>query len=532
MFVLALTLAALVVPPFFAEGFRRRPAAAAFLDGFVLVAITAVVVTDVLPAAFESAGGSAIAAALVGLAVPSLAERMGLHGRVVHGAGVVVGQFALLVHAAFDGVALGTTAAAGPGIAAAVVLHQVPVGLSAWLSMHARLGVRAAVTALAAMSLATVAGFFLGGAALASSPPALVGVLAGLSAGTLLHVVGHASLPGADRGAPPASLSPLALAWRWSGVGGAVALAGLAAAHAVPWFLDAGEHAAHDAHDAPGALVRWGGSLAGPYLVGTLLQAGVARWAPSARWLRAAPLTSIALVAALLGPAPGLALTVGVLVGRGAGASERDLARAPAPRPADAALVLGLGFAAAIATSGLELAPLPPALHVALGLALVQLPLPPTTVAVLAGALVHVGWTPAVAVATVVAGHVWPGGLRAHLRGTPRAVRASLVGGSAAVIVGLALTALLPSAGPVVPAPGSPVSLVACMFLGVWLVARLVARGPRAWIAELVDPVGHRSHAHDAHHHDHATAAHAHAHVHVTHPDTPTNAAPISENAP
>lgn len=510
MFALLLTLAALVVPPFFAEGFRRRPAVAELLDGFVLVAITVLVLTDVLPAAFDSAGGSAIAAVLVGLAVPSLAERMGLHGRVVHGAGVVVGQFALLVHAGFDGVALGTAEAAGPAIAAAVVLHQVPVGLSAWLSMEARLGVRAAVAALAAMSLATVTGFFLGGAALASSPPALVGVLAGLSAGTLLHVVGHARLPGANRGDTPS---------RWSGVGAGFALAGLAASHALPRFLGAEES---HGHDASVELVGWLGWVAVPYLVGTLLQDRVARWAPSVAWLRAAPFTTIALVATLLGPAPGLALAAGALAGRWAGGVGRQEARQDTRRPDDAALVLGLGLAAAVAASGIRLTTFPLGIHVALGLALVQVPLPSTAVTVVAGALVYFGWTPTVAVASVLGCLAWPGGLRTHLRGTPRAVRNSLVGGIVAVLVGLALTAFLPPARPAAPATGSLPSLVAGVVLGVWLFARLVARGPRGWIADLVGPASPaRAGVQSGHDHDHD-------HAPVGPPDT----VPIPEKSP
>ncbi len=511
MIVLALTLAALVVPPFFAEGFRRRPGVAAFLDGFVLVAIGALVLGDVLPTAFGAAGWTALAAALVGLAVPTFAERMGLQGRVVHGAGVVVGQFALLAHAAFDGVALGTAEAAGPAIAAAVVLHQVPVGVSAWLSMRARLGVRAAVTALGAMSLATIAGYFLGGAALASSPRVLVGVLAGLSAGTLLHVVGHARLPGADddpreHGAEgavaPSATPPPGRPWRWSGVGGSVALAGLAASHAVPWLLGAEES---HAHDIEGVVVDGLGSVAGPYLVGTLLAIGL----PRTGWLRAVPLAPLALVTALVGPAAGLAFCVGALVaGVTRGAVTRDGESNPRG-PADAALVLGVGLAAAVMSSDVRFEGLPLALHIAVGLVLVQVPLPLVTLAVLAGALARVGVSPTVLVVSLLGSLAWPGGLRRHLRGTPRDVRTAILGGGGAAIAGILLVAVLPPSwsGPVALDPR--VSVLGGTLLGVWLLARLLARGPRGWIADVLGTHEHPPHGDPHHAHVHAAPSDA-----------------------
>ncbi|MFZ5481596.1 MAG: hypothetical protein ACOZNI_32840, partial [Myxococcota bacterium] len=193
---LVLSLVALLVPAAFADRVRERPGVAAFLDGVVVAAIGGLVALDVLPGAADAAGGWAISALAVGLVAPSLAERLGIGGHRVHDVGVVAGQAVLAVHAVIDGIALATAEEVGVGLATAVVLHQVPVGLAVWASVAAQFGQRAAWVSLVSMACLTAAGFVAGDRAIAAADPLVVGLAAGAAAGTLLHVVGHGPLPG------------------------------------------------------------------------------------------------------------------------------------------------------------------------------------------------------------------------------------------------------------------------------------------------------------------------------------------------
>jgi hypothetical protein len=192
MFLLVLSLAALAAGPVTIALLHPASRGRAALDVFVLVGICGLVLLHVIPDAVEAVGWPAAVGAGIGLALPALLHRILPHGLGRAGTGVAaLGLLALGAHAMLDGVALGTSETQ-LALAAAVVLHRLPLGLSIWWLGQTLIGRRAALVILGIEAGGTVAGFFLGGAAMDLLSVRALPVLQALLAGAVLHVVfGH-----------------------------------------------------------------------------------------------------------------------------------------------------------------------------------------------------------------------------------------------------------------------------------------------------------------------------------------------------
>ncbi len=217
-FLLPLSILALAAGPLLFRLTRLSRPAAAGLDGFVRVAVAGLLLVHVMPEAFEVSGWAAAAAFLAGLLVP-----LGLH-RAMRGTGgtgllaelgLAVTAFAL--HAFLDGAALVEhdehAGFSSRMLAAAVVLHRLPVGIGVWWLVRPRFGRTAAFSVLGILAAATAAGSLFHESALAGAGSTGLAAFQAFMAGALLHVVvGHTFQlkeglrPGADRA--------------WSGVGG------------------------------------------------------------------------------------------------------------------------------------------------------------------------------------------------------------------------------------------------------------------------------------------------------------------------
>lgn len=223
--LLTATLAALLSGPLLYAAARDRAPLLAFIDGFVLVAITGLVLVEVLPEAFGSGGWWSIGFMLLGALGPTLFEHQLHHAREVHVAALMLAIAGLVLHSFADGVALApqlqTAAEAQPALALAIVVHSVPVGLAVWWLLYPVFGAPLPALALMAMCLGTVAGYRYGGP--------LGGVLGAtawawfqaLVAGSILHVVlgrPHLDEHSAHRTANPP----------FEGLGNLAALGGLA----------------------------------------------------------------------------------------------------------------------------------------------------------------------------------------------------------------------------------------------------------------------------------------------------------------
>jgi len=192
-----LLIASLVAPlaaPLLLRPLRGAKAVLEAVDGFVLTAICGLVFMHVLPYSFELGGPWVIVPTLLGLAVPTVAERFLFSGRShgeVHRLVVAVAMVALGLHAMMDGVALHMGAhhhEHAHMLAVGVVLHRLPLGVAIWWTVRPTWNEKLAWLVLAVVCGATIVGYFAADIAL---PLAALAHLQAFVAGSLLHVMLH-----------------------------------------------------------------------------------------------------------------------------------------------------------------------------------------------------------------------------------------------------------------------------------------------------------------------------------------------------
>lgn len=222
--LLTATLAALLCGPLLYAVARHRAPLLAFLDGFVLVAISGLVLMEVLPEAFKGGGAWTFGFLLLGALGPTLFEHQLQHAREVHVAALMLAIAGLVLHSVADGMALAPQTAA-PGeaqlaLGLAIAVHSVPVGLAVWWLLYPVFGAAMPALSLAAMGAGTVAGYGFGGALEGLFGATASAWFQALVAGSILHVVfgrPHLDEHSAQRQGPPP----------FEGLGNLVALGGL-----------------------------------------------------------------------------------------------------------------------------------------------------------------------------------------------------------------------------------------------------------------------------------------------------------------
>ena len=188
MLQLAGSLVAPVVGASLYTWLHERPGAARLVDGFMFVAVPALVVWQVIPHAWAGHGVLAIAVFALGVATPALIELVS-HRFVAYtdNLALVAGMSGLMLHVFLEGAALVSTEVR---IAPAVILHRIAVGLMVWWLLRPRHGFRGASIGIGAILAATVAGYAVG-ARFLPDVDAGVDLYQVFVGGSLLHVVFH-----------------------------------------------------------------------------------------------------------------------------------------------------------------------------------------------------------------------------------------------------------------------------------------------------------------------------------------------------
>ena len=195
MMLLWISMVALLSGPALYALVRRTPSAFWALDGFVLASVVGLIAVHVMPSAIHTAGGVALFAALCGLIAPMLLERQpdGERDGVLHKIWIGLAFLGLILHTLLDGVTLAAEAhdEVPVALAAAVVLHRLPVALLVWWLVRPARGVRFAALTLGVIGATTALGFAVEESLHGVMQSAGFSLLQAFVAGSLLHVITH-----------------------------------------------------------------------------------------------------------------------------------------------------------------------------------------------------------------------------------------------------------------------------------------------------------------------------------------------------
>ena len=194
MTLLLLSIATLLLGPWVYRLWSRGHVLTSAVDGFVLVAISGLVLFLVLPETVVNGGWWALAWAVGGALGPTLTEHA-FHGleRRTHNAALMLGLVGIGFHGILDGAALsgGPVVAGGLTLPLAIILHRFPVGLAIWWLVRPSFGTRAASSVIGLVILTTVAGYGFGPILLEHASLRAVAWFEAFVAGALVHVVVH-----------------------------------------------------------------------------------------------------------------------------------------------------------------------------------------------------------------------------------------------------------------------------------------------------------------------------------------------------
>lgn len=137
------------------------------VERVLLIALAGFVVVGIIPQSFEKARGWTILLALVGMLLPSLAERMWHRlAHKVHWVPLMVGTVGLATHAAIDGMAFIDPFHARSdalSVQLVVIVHRFFEGLFIWWALRPKFGWEVAAAVLGFSGSFTFVGYLAGG---------------------------------------------------------------------------------------------------------------------------------------------------------------------------------------------------------------------------------------------------------------------------------------------------------------------------------------------------------------------------------
>ncbi len=193
MILLIISLVALLIGPLTFHFLRPNTVLLHILDGFVLVAVSGLVLFHLLPHSVALGGVGAAVAAAGGLLIPLILEHHEPGTSRGLGFWALPAIVGISIHAFMDGAALISHAHGdhhtGEVLPLVVVLHRIPVGLAIWWVVRPAVGSAQALGMVALIAGMTIAGYV--GAATSVQGLNLGGlaIFQALVGGLLLHIV-------------------------------------------------------------------------------------------------------------------------------------------------------------------------------------------------------------------------------------------------------------------------------------------------------------------------------------------------------
>lgn len=185
---LILSTVALLLGPIIYAVARKNRLSRRILDTLIVATIAFIIIVHIIPEALEHGGTLAILVIVVGIAFPMVLERLFRKATdAAHLVIVAIAAVGLLIHAVVDGVAL--LPGSGVGLAHAIVLHRLPVGMALWWAVKPNFGLAISIVVFAAVILATTAGYLLGDSLVEFADMRSIAMLQAFVSGSLIHVV-------------------------------------------------------------------------------------------------------------------------------------------------------------------------------------------------------------------------------------------------------------------------------------------------------------------------------------------------------
>lgn len=200
--LLLIAVLALMVGPLLAITASNIASLRAAIDGFGVVSVGGLALVLIAPDAIKHGGAIAFLLLIAGAVLPAFLHRASQ--RIVAGLGDALLVLSLALHAAIESAALATVTTES-ALALAIVAHRIPVGLAVFSLSHRE---RAGWIGVGVLVVATVVGYFTGGAAAGLLTETQDAWLHALVAGSLLHVLsGHRLARGAQHEPAPVAAS-------------------------------------------------------------------------------------------------------------------------------------------------------------------------------------------------------------------------------------------------------------------------------------------------------------------------------------
>ncbi len=188
MMPLILSTAALLAGPILCWVSRDHAIARRVINGVVILTIAAIIGFDVVPMAVKHGGVAAVLVIILGIAFPLVLERLFRSATdTAHLIVVAIATFGIMLHAVIDGIAI--LPDSGSGLAHAVVLHRIPVGMALWWAVRPSFGTAITITLFVCIVAATAAGYFIGEPMIAMAETRTIALLQAFVSGSLIHVI-------------------------------------------------------------------------------------------------------------------------------------------------------------------------------------------------------------------------------------------------------------------------------------------------------------------------------------------------------
>jgi hypothetical protein len=185
---LILSIAALLLGPLVYAAGRKHRVARRILDAVILLTVAVIIGIHIIPEALRHGGALAVVLIIFGIAFPMILERLFTKATdAAHSVIVAIAAIGLLIHAVVDGIAL--LPESGAGLAYAIVLHRLPVGMALWWAVRPSFGNAVTVVVFASIIAATAAGYFIGEPIVELADARTLAMLQAFVSGSLIHIV-------------------------------------------------------------------------------------------------------------------------------------------------------------------------------------------------------------------------------------------------------------------------------------------------------------------------------------------------------